>query len=68
MRDFLGVMILEHGATIQEVKVRYQFLACRLHPDKHDPEVMVMTLEEAMELFKPVNNTQQFICDTVHNL
>ena len=60
-------MGLEPGSTIQEVKVRYRFLARRLHPDKHDPEVTVMTSEEAMELFKLANNAQKFIRDTVHN-
>ena len=35
----------------------------RLHPNKHDPEVMGMMSEEAVELFKLVNNSQKFIRD-----
>ena len=41
------------------------FLARILHPDKHDPEVTGMTSEEAVELFKLVNNAQQFLRDTI---
>ena len=67
MTNSLGVMGLEPGSTIREVKVRYRFLARRLHPAKHDPEVTEMTSEEAMELFKLVNNAKQFIRETVHH-
>ena len=59
--DLLRVLELEPGVTRREVNVRYRFLACRLHPDKHDPEVTVMTSEEAVELFERVNNAQQIM-------
>ena len=58
-------MGLEPGATVREVNVRYRFLARRFHPDKHDPEVTGMTSEESVELFKLVNNAQQFLRDTI---
>ena len=61
----MRVLGLELGATIREVKVRYWFLALLLHPDKHDPEERGMTSEEAVELFKLVNNAQQFLRDTI---
>ena len=48
-------------ATVQEVNVRYQLLAQRLHPNKHDTEVTGMTPEEAVELLKMVKNAQQYL-------
>ena len=59
MRYSLGVLGLEMGVTVREVNVQYLFLAWRLHSDKHDTEVTGMTSEEAVELFKLVNSTQQ---------
>ena len=61
MRDSLGVLVLEMGVTVQEVNVRYRFLARILHPDKHNTEVTGMTSEEAAEMFKLVNNAQQYL-------
>ena len=65
LTDSLRVLELEPGVTRREVNVRYIFLARRLHPDKHDPEITDMTSEEAVELFKRVNNAQQFIRDSM---
>ena len=65
MRDSLGVMGLETGVTVWEVKVRYQFLARQLHPDKHDPAVTGMTSEEAVELFKLINNAQEHLREII---
>ena len=45
----MRVLGLKPGASVREVNVRYQFLARRLHPSKHDPEEMGMTSEEAVE-------------------
>ena len=61
----LRVLALEPGVTRREVNVRYIFLARRRHPDKYDPEITGMTSEEAVELFKRVNNVQQFIRDSM---
>ena len=61
MRDSLGVLGLDMGVTVREVNVRYIFLAQRLQPDKHDREVTGMTSEEAVEMFKLVNNAQQYL-------
>ena len=65
--DSLGVLRIEMNATVREVKIRYRTLARRLHPDKHDPNVTGLTSEEAVELFKLVNNAQQFLCTTLCN-
>ena len=65
LTDSLRVLGLEPGVTIREINVRYIFLARRLHPDKHDPEITGMTSEESVEQFKRVNNAQQFIHDSM---
>ena len=49
------------GVTVREVNVGYCFLECRLHPDKHDTEATRMMSEETVEMFKLVNNTQQYL-------
>ena len=65
MRDSLGVLGLEMGVTVREVNLRYRLLAQRLHPDKHDTEVTGMTSEEAVEMFKLVNNAQQYLREQI---
>ena len=60
MGDSLGVLGLEMEVTVREVKVQYQFLARRLHPDKHDTKATGMPSEEAVEMFKLLNNEQQY--------
>ena len=65
LTDSLRALELEPGVTRREVNVRYRFLARRLHPDEYDPEITGMTPEEAGELFKRLNNAQQFIRDSM---
>ena len=65
LTDSLRVLGLEPGVTGREIHVRYRFLARRLHPDKHDPEITGMMSEEAVEQFKHVNNAQKFIRDSM---
>ena len=65
LRKSLSVMVLEPGATVREVNVRYWFLDHQLHPDKHDPEETGITSEEAVEIFRLVNNAQQFLHYTI---
>ena len=67
MRDSLGVMGLEEGVTVSEVKVRYRFLARQLHSEKHDTEVTGMTEAEAVDLFKLVNNVQEHLSEIVRS-
>ena len=49
VRDLLGVVVLEEGVAVWEVKVRYRLLAQKLRPCKHDTEVVGMKAEEAVE-------------------
>ena len=65
MRDLLGVMGLEEGVTVWEVKTSYRFLAQQLHPNKHDTEVTEMKVSEAEELFKLVNNVQEHLSEII---
>ena len=55
------------GITVQEVNVQYLFLAQILQPDKHDTEVTGMMSEEAVDIFKLVNNAQQNLCTTIRS-
>ena len=59
LTDSLRVLELEPGVTRRELNIWYRFLARQLHPDKHEPEVTGMTSEEAVELFKWMNNAQR---------
>ena len=47
--DSLGVLGLEVGATVREVKIWYLTLASKLHPDKHNPNFTGLTSEEAVQ-------------------
>ena len=47
--------------TLREVNVQYWFFARRLHTNKHDTEATGMTSEEEVEMFKLVNNAQQYL-------
>ena len=60
-------MELEAGVTAREVQVRYRFLVRQLHPDKHDTEETGMTSEEAVELFKLVNNAQEHLIEIIRS-
>ena len=74
--DLLNVLYVDYGAFTFEnrkqlmlgaqlIFVRYRFLARRLHPDKHDTEATGMTSEEAVEMFKLVNNAQQYLRENI---
>ena len=65
MVDSLGVIVLEMGVTVRKVNVQYRFLARRLHPDKHNTEATGMVSEESVEIFKLVNNTQQYLRENI---
>ena len=65
MRDSLGVMGLEEGVMVREVKARCRFLAQQLHSDKHDIEVTGMTEAEAVELFKLINNAHDHLSEII---
>ena len=53
------------GVTVREGNVQYRFLVRRLHPDKHDTEATGMVSEESVEMFKLVNNAQQYLRENI---
>ena len=59
-------MGLDFGVTVREVNVRYWYLARKLHPYKQNPEASGMIAEEAVYLFKLVNNVQQFLRENIN--
>ena len=61
----LGVLGIDMGVTVSKVNVRYRFLARRVHPDKHNTEATGMTPEEAVEMFKLVNNAQKYLRENI---
>ena len=74
--DLLNMLYIDDGAFTFEnrkqlilgsqlIFVRYRLLARRLHPDKHDTEATGMTSEEAVEMFKLVNNAQKYLRENI---
>ena len=57
----LKLLGLGLGASEIEVKIRYRQLAREYHPDKNNQEVTGLTLTEASDLFKLLNNANMFL-------
>ena len=65
MGGSLVVIGLEMGVTVNEVNVWYWFLARIIYRDKHDTDAIGMTSDEAVEMFKLVNNAQQYLRENI---
>ena len=50
---------------MREVNVRYRLLSRTFHPKKHNTKATGMTSEEAVEMFKLVNNPQQYLREDI---
>ena len=59
-------MGLDFGVTVRDVNVQYRYLARKLHPNKHNPDILEMTSKEAVDVFKLVNNAQQFLQENIN--
>ena len=59
MGNSLGVLGLEMGVTVHKVNMRYQFLAHRNHPNKHDKETPDTKSEKAVQMSKLVKIMQK---------
>ena len=57
----LKLLGLGLGALEIEVKIRYRQLAREYHPDKNNYEVTGLTLTEALDFFKLLNNANMFL-------
>ena len=56
MSHSLKILGLGLGASEAEMKVHYQQLARKYHPDKNDPVTTGLTAPEASDFFKLLNN------------
>ncbi len=57
----LKLLGLGLSASEIEVKIRYRQLAREYHPDKNNQEVTGLTLTEASDFFKLLNNANMFL-------
>ena len=64
---FHSLMILELGlgASETEIKVHYRQLACKYHPNKNEPVITGLTVTEASDFFKLLNNVQAYLKECV---
>ena len=49
------------GASETEIKVHYQQLAHKYHPNKNDPSITGLTATEASDFFKLLKNVQAYL-------
>jgi curved DNA-binding protein CbpA len=61
MSHALKLLSLGLGASEMEVKIRYKQLARQYHPDKNNQEVTGLTMTEALDFFKLLNNANMFL-------
>jgi DnaJ-class molecular chaperone len=61
MSHLLKILELGLGASEMEIKVHYQQLACKYHPDKNDPATTGLTAAEASDFFKLLNNANEYL-------
>ena len=64
---FHSLMILELGlgASETEIKVHYRQLARKYHPNKNEPVITGLTVTEASDFFKLLNNVQAYLKECV---
>ena len=63
MFQSLMILGLELGASETEIKVHYQQLARKYHPDKNDTAITGLTTSEASTFFQLLNTTHQYLND-----
>jgi curved DNA-binding protein CbpA len=61
MSHLLKILGLGLGASETEIKVHYRQLARKYHPDKNDYVATGLTMEEATEFFKLLNNANDYL-------
>ena len=61
MSHSLKILGLGLSASETEIKVHYRQLARKYHPDKNDYVATGLTMEEATEFFKLLNNANDYL-------
>ena len=61
MFHLLNILGLGLGASKIEIKVHYQQLARKYHPDKNDHATTGLTTAEASDFFKLLNNANEYL-------
>ncbi len=61
MYHSLKILGLGLGASDTEIKVHYQQLARKYHPDKNDTTITGLTADEASKFFKLLNNANEYL-------
>ena len=59
----LTILGLGLGASEMEIKVNYRQLARRYHPDKNNTTLTGLTMPEASNFFKLLNNANEYLKD-----
>ena len=63
MSQSLTILGLGFGASETEIKVHYQQLVRKHHPDKNDPTITSLNAAEASSFFQLLNNAHQYLKD-----
>jgi DnaJ-class molecular chaperone len=61
MFHLLKILGLSLGASEIEIKVHYQQLACKNHPDKNNLATTGLTAAKASNLFKLLDNANEYL-------
>ena len=61
MSHSLKILGLGLGASETEIKIHYRQLACKYHPDKNDHAATGLTMDEATDFFKLLNNANDYL-------
>ncbi len=61
MSHSLKILGLGFGASKMEIKVHYRQLARKYHPDKNDTASTGLTMAEASDFFKLLNNANEYL-------
>jgi DnaJ-class molecular chaperone len=63
MSQLLTILGLGFGASKTEIRVCYQQLARKYHPDKNSPAITGLSASEASAFFQLLNNVHEYLKD-----
>jgi DnaJ-class molecular chaperone len=61
MFNSLAILGLGLGVSETKIKVHYQQLAHKYHPEKNNPTITGLSASEASDFFKLLNNTHEYL-------